>query len=249
MNIINFLSNLPFPPRCVFCNNMLEPNHPDSVCAKCRLEIHLCADYLCCKKCGKPVVSYDDSKICYSCLNTKHRYNRAISALVYEGDVRYAVIRNKKRSVKANISEFARLMSLAIHMNYDGIAFDGIVSAPPSKKSIRKNERNHIDPIADELAKLLDLPHFKNCLRKIRKTPRQSSLNYSQRRENLKNSIECKADMSGKTLLFIDDVLTTGSTADECARMLKLNGAKAVYVATLATTVKQYVIHSNSQTD
>lgn len=238
---IKFLTNLLFPPRCVFCNRILEPNHTDNVCQKCRFEIRYCADSLCCVKCGKPVVSYGEEKKCYSCLNTRHQFTRAVSALVYSGNVRYAVIRNKRRCINENINEFARLIFLAVQLNYSGIAFDGIVSAPPSAKSIRKNGHDHILPISEKLSELLGVPHLRGCLRKIRHTPRQSSLKFAERLENLRGAIECTEDMSGKTLLFIDDVLTTGATADECARALRHAGAKRVYVATLATTIKEYV--------
>ncbi len=75
---------------------------------------------------------------------------------------------------------------------------------------------------------------------KTKKTLPQKELNFSQRAENLRGSVSCGADVSGMTVLLIDDVLTTGATADECTRALKAAGAKAVYVATLATTVKKY---------
>ncbi len=236
---LKFLTNLIFPPKCVFCNNILEPSHTDNVCAECRLGIRYCKDFLCCVKCGKPVVSYGEDKKCYACLNTRHRFTRAASALIYEKNVRYAVIRNKKRCVKANIAEFARLMSLAAEMSFGEVEFDAVVSPPPSKLSLRKNGFDHIEAIAKELAETLGLPYIKGCLCKVRQTPHQSSLKYNQRIENLRGTMECRADMSGKTVLLADDVLTTGATADECARALKSGGAKKVYVVTLATAVKE----------
>lgn len=236
---IKFLTNFIFPPKCVFCNSVLEPSHADNVCAECRLSVRYCKDYLCCVKCGKPVVSYGEEKKCYNCLNTRHRFTRAASALIYEKNVRYAVIRNKKRCVKENVAEFARLMSLTTEMSYEGIKFDAVVSPPPSKASLRKNGFDHIEAIAEELAKSLDLPYIKGCLRKVRQTPHQSSLKYAERIENLRGTMECRTDMSGKTVLLADDVLTTGATADECARALKSRGAKKVYVVTLATAVKE----------
>ena len=130
-------------------------------------------------------------------------------------------------------------MSLAAEMSFGEVEFDAVVSPPPSKLSLRKNGFDHIEAIAKELAETLGLPYIKGCLCKVRQTPHQSSLKYNQRIENLRGTMECRADMSGKTVLLADDVLTTGATADECARALKSGGAKKVYVVTLATAVKE----------
>ena len=118
---------------------------------------------------------------------------------------------------------------------FNGI--DCMVPVPLSTQRFKKRGYNQSQFLAKFVAKELGLP-MRGCLKKIRETPKQSTLNASARRENLKGAFaprkNCPA--AGKTVLLVDDVLTTGSTMDECARVLRKNGAKAIYCTTCAIT-------------
>ena len=77
-----------------------------------------------------------------------------------------------------------------------------------------------------------------NGLVREKNTKTQTKLSYLERQENLKDAfvVKNKKDFKGKVVLLVDDVLTTGSTANHCSKVLKEAGAKAVYVLTFATT-------------
>jgi predicted amidophosphoribosyltransferase len=84
------------------------------------------------------------------------------------------------------------------------------------------------------LSARLGLPVLSSALRRIRHTPRQSGLPPTERRVNLRNAFRGTAAARGRSLLLVDDVLTTGTTADEAARALRQAGAVKVIVAALA---------------
>ena len=102
----------------------------------------------------------------------------------------------------------------------------------------RLNERgyNQAGLLAKELGEILNLPVLDNAIRKTRETSRQANLNKDERRHNLSKTFTAyKKEVNGKHLLLVDDVLTTGATADIIAEYLKKKGAKTVTVLTIAS--------------
>ena len=105
----------------------------------------------------------------------------------------------------------------------------------------KKNQRgyNQSELIAKEIAKKIENIEYRNdILLKIKNTARQSSLNKEQRKENIKNAYLIKSSnkeyILNKNILIFDDIYTTGSTANECAKMLKEAGAKNIGILTIA---------------
>lgn len=120
-------------------------------------------------------------------------------------------------------------------------SLEAIVPVPLHREREWNRTFNQAELMADHLSRLLGIPVWK-ALRKFKKTPPQSSLSGTARRCNLKGSFECK---SGKTscrsVLLIDDVITTGATLQECARVLRKSaGVRKVYAVTIARAVQQF---------
>ena len=136
----------------------------------------------------------------------------------------------------------AREMYSVIQKEYSDIEFDCITFVPLRKLRQTKRGFNQSRLIAQSLAKLMNVDVIE-LLSKVRYTGVQHHKSAQERRADVFGSYdvvdEYKYKLDGKTILLIDDVKTTGSTLGECAKMLKIYGAKAVYASTFAVTKKR----------
>ena len=126
-----------------------------------------------------------------------------------------------------------------------------IISAVPIHKK-RKHDRgyNQSELIAKKLAKNIPNIIYKNILKKTINNQRQSELKKEERLENVKNvyQIQNRQIIENKRIVLFDDIYTTGSTVNECSRVLKENGAKEILVLTLASALASIVAFSPSCT-
>ncbi len=114
---------------------------------------------------------------------------------------------------------------------------DALIAVPMHVSRLRTRGYNHSALIAQNLSKTLNIPTLDNALTKLRKTTPQARLSLKQRRKNLKGSFELKKIINAKSVAIIDDVVTTGSTAEEIAKILKKNGVDYVQVWGIAHTL------------
>lgn len=213
---IEKILDLIFPPVCGICNKEINTY----LCGKCEKEIN---------------------KI--TCVGENRYDNKYFSTHMYlfkyEG-----IIRNKIISYKFNDKPYLYKTFCEIFVKNKKVCeflkkYDIIISVPMHKK--KKNQRgyNQSELIAKETAKKVENIEYRNdILIKIKNTARQSSLNKEQRKENIKNAYLIKSSnkeyILNKNILIFDDIYTTGSTANECAKMLKEAGAKNIGILTIA---------------
>ena len=115
------------------------------------------------------------------------------------------------------------------------VAADVLVPVPMTEERRKSRGYNQAELIAENLSGLINVPVSDKAV-KIKETERQATLNAKERAENLKGSFKAyKKDFRNKSVAIVDDVLTTGATADELARVLKRAGAGKVYVLTVAS--------------
>ncbi|MDO5037647.1 MAG: ComF family protein [Tissierellia bacterium] len=112
---------------------------------------------------------------------------------------------------------------------------DQVTYIPMEKSRERKRGYNQSKLLAEKIVQILDMD-LATCLEKTRPHKAQVGLRGWQRRTNLKDSLQAQGDVEGKSLLLIDDIMTTGATLEEGARALKAGGAKAVYGLVLAVS-------------
>ena len=238
--IFSHLLNILFPPKCVFCGGMMEPGADGFICRRCRRNLPYTAEHICCARCGKPVASFGEKKLCADCMKAPPRFVRCVSALEYTGNVRRSVLKFKNGKPEY-AKTYAELLAVVVGAMYGGVNFDALVAAPISPKRLKRRGYDQTARLSAEISARTGIPYIPGVLEKIRETPPQSSLNRNLRETNLNGAFRAaKADkIAGKTLLSVDDVMTTGSTLNECAKVLKAAGAKDVYAVTLATTAKR----------
>ena len=246
--IFKVLINLIYPNKCVFCGSVTDIGKEIFICDSCRENVVFCEDALCCKICGKPQVSLGEKNTCYSCLTKNYlAYKRAVSVVKYDGLTAQGVMRYKDgNNPKAGVV-FAELMAKRLESELGKIEFDYIVGVATSRRRNLKRGIDPVDILCENLAKITEIPYHKRVLKRIKDVPKQSDLNFEKRMKNLIGAIGISrgADVLGKTILLVDDVMTTGATVNECAYVLKENGAKAVYVLTFATVVKEPKTYRN----
>jgi ComF family protein len=113
-----------------------------------------------------------------------------------------------------------------------------ILPLPLHPERLRERGFNQSMEIARALGNCLNLAVDRSSLVRNRATPPQADLPLKERHRNVRGAFECTADMTGKDILLIDDVMTSGATLNECARVLKLHGASSITAVVAARALK-----------
>lgn len=224
MNAADKLLRLLYPPKCVLCGVILDEEQTD-LCPRCRRKAPECTFRR--KKSGKRS-------------NVNIRFLDSITAVwYYEGNVRNA-IRRFKFHRRAHLSEgLGRMLAMRLAEAFpEGV--DCITWVPVS--TLRRMQRGYdqAELLARAVGRELRLP-VRRLLRKTRHTVPQSGLSTAaERRANVRGAFSPQpgASAEGLRVLLTDDVLTTGATASECARVLRDMGVKSVDAAMLAISRK-----------
>ena len=206
------LLNLFFPPKCVLCKKLL-PREETDICHHCRKIT--------------PEIEKPKFRLSFVAGWTALWY--------YKGDTRASLLRYKFGGKRCYALSYGQ--ALAMHLRQKG--FDGYevltyIPVAPLRRFMRSYDQ--VELIAKATARELDVPLIPT-LKKIRNTPPQSGFHeISQRRANVLGAYRIKdpALVRDKQILLLDDVITTGATASECARVLLIAGAKEVYCAAMA---------------
>ncbi len=181
-------------------------------------------------------MSHSPDHQCGDCREKPPKYDRAISAAIYETALAEA-IHLFKYSKKANWSKpLGRLLHTRVS---DFGKLDVILPVPLHAKRLRQREFNQSLLLAREVSLAFGIPLQVNNLRRVRWTQPQIELNGDERRKNVRGAFEVKwpDQVQDQSILLIDDVFTTGATVNECARVLKKAGTEVVNVLTVARMV------------
>lgn len=192
-----------------------------------------------CPVCGRKTFA---DAICLECKADAPEFARAVSPLVYEGGALKLI--GKFKNGKAYLKEF--FADLITEKLKEPERADCIVSVPSTKKSIKKRGYDQVKMLAESLSARTGIPYIEGALEKQRETSAQKGLSREDREKNVLRCFRVakKEEIKDKIVLVIDDVLTTGATANEACRVIKKAGAKAVYFASVASV--EYRVHKNS---
>ncbi len=208
--------------------NWIYPN----ICPCCEQFIDHDADF--CEKCSAKITPYTGEN------DFIENVDRFAACCVYDENIEGAVLKFKKTACGNSYYAFAlRIYKKLKELGLDE-SIDLIVPIPLTRKKFRRRGYNQTALMANELRYMLDRG-FEDVLIKVKETKEQKTLSEYERRENLRGVFEISpnaSDITGKRILLIDDVCTTGSTLSEAAGILKAAGAETVIAAAFAKTVK-----------
>ena len=228
MKFFNWLSEQIFPENytCEICG--CEIFDGKRLCAECAKTVTF-NDGETCPVCGRKTES---SSLCLECKALAPSYEKAVSAIVYKDGG--AKLVHKFKNGGAYLKEyFADLLKDKCECFTDA---DCICFVPMTSKAERNRGYNQAELLAKSLSERLNIPLLKDGLSKVKATEPQKSLKRYERENNLKGCFKAERKaVKDKTILLIDDVLTTGATAEMICTELKRKGAKKVYLATVAS--------------
>lgn len=216
--------------HCRYCNALIEKG--EKICADCRENL--------------PVIDGERCRFCGAgkerCCCKKHRmgYDGITSPFYYEGGIKQGIHKLKFNGKDHIAHILAEEMAKSVKSDFADVNFDFICFVPFTTAQKIRRQFNQSELLAEHLSKMLGIP-LKKALIKLFETDTQHSKNIRNRRGNVFGVYDVKdgADIKDKTILLVDDIKTTGSTLDECAWILKIRGARAVYCVTAAVTGKE----------
>ncbi|MBI4715144.1 MAG: ComF family protein [Nitrospirae bacterium] len=193
-----------------------------------------------CPRCGRlfpseVALAWSPKHFCGPCRRRPPRFDRAVTLGVYEGGLREVIHLFKYRR-KVSLGE--RLIGELLRDLPPPPGIDGVLPVPLHPRRLREREFNPSLILARVVAVSWNLPLFPDLLVRTRSTPPQTGLRRKARASNVRGAIVLRSaspGLQGKGFLLVDDVLTTGATAGECARILKREGAERVHLLALAT--------------
>ena len=213
IKFFDYILSLIYPPKCVFCGTVIDKS---DICEECEKSL--------------PFTKGDS-------IYQKFPFvDKCISPLYYKDYVRRAVLRFKFAGCSCYSRRLGGIMSECAENNLDCGSIDMISCIPLSRKRMHDRGYNQAELLAKEISKKVGVEYLPT-LKKIRHNTAQSTIKDSkQRAANVIGAYRVvdAEKVKGKYILLVDDVVTTGSTVSECARILKKSGAKAVYCVTLA---------------
>jgi len=229
------LLDLIFPRICLGCGGMVSPDH-SHICWDCLASIEYVASPYC-SLCGDPVEGKVDNEfVCFNCSDTRIHFDRARSAARYRGVIQDLLREYKYRRAIWAANDLLHILEACVHAHYEPDEIDCVVFVPLYPRRRRERGFNQSALLAAGLAKALRRPLLPKCLKRVRATATQTNLTARQRATNVKGAFRARQErrLKGQRVLLVDDVMTTGATVNECARVLKEGGAEKVSVVTVA---------------
>jgi competence protein ComFC len=228
------LASLLYPPHCAGCREPLSQN--DLLCDACKKSPARIKPPFC-RTCSQPFDGAIDGEFtCANCHNRHFHFECAVSVFRSRGVIRDLLHRFKYQQEFHLRLPLADWLMQSLHdARIENQPYDSFVPVPLHSARQREREYNQAEVLAAIASERTGRPMIR-ALKRIRYTPTQTRFDRAERMENLRNAFEMRktADVQGKHLLVVDDVLTTGSTVDECARILKKAGAASIRVITVA---------------
>ena len=218
------VKNLLFPKRCIYCGAVI------GFAPSCSCAPQLAA---CQRAAGSEVVAEEQCKLSF--------VQTAAAVYAYQPPVSVGLARLKFEGKEYLAAPYGQQMAQTVLRVWGQGAFDFILPVPSTAAQIRRRGYDIPALLASSMGFMLAIPVRGDILRKDYETARQHELPLSQRKVNLLGafSVVTSEKLQGARVLLCDDILTTGATLEECAKMLKISGAGAVCGIVFAATPKQ----------
>ena len=233
------------PADCIGCGLLLGSDPVPFFCRLCWKNI-VPLNGPACISCDQPFVSpaatsHTPDHHCQSCMERPPAYDRARTLFPYLPPLQDAICAFKYRGKYALANPLANLMIRALTPE---ITADLILPVPLHPTRLRAREYNQSLLLADRIGRHLHVPVSPSAMVRLLATDPQTTLSRQERLRNLRQAFSLRHPdaIAGKRILLIDDVYTTGTTVNECAKVLKKAGAASVLALTLARTIETNLI-------
>lgn len=226
-----------FPPQCLICRNRVDAH--GTLCIICWKDVHFITEPYC-ACCGLPF-DFDIGKhaMCGDCIQERPSFSRARAAFKYD-DASSKLVTALKYNDQLHLATIYGSW-LAKAGQELIVSSDIIIPVPLHWKRFASRRYNQASLLAYALARHCNLRVLPDALKRIKPTQPQTGLTRKERQKNVHGAFEVNAKYSqaiqGKSLLLIDDVMTTSATLQQCARILLKNSAATVNVLTLARKI------------
>ena len=223
-----------YPAKCRACDDFLGVASVPYICANCWQDVQFLEPPWC-DICGTPGVD----GLCDACALSPPRYGKLRTIALYQTTLQQAIHLFKFEKKKAFARHLIQLMNTHIPSDCSIAGYDFVLPIPIHKKRLRERGFNQATLLADGIAKVEGVPVLTDVLVRKRHTVAQSSLDSAARQQNIVGAFEVQNPniISGKRLLVIDDVFTTGATIGEAVSELWTADPAEIDVLTLARTL------------
>ena len=220
-------ADLLFPRRCPVCGGVAMPKGR-LICPACLKQLSFVSSPAC-MKCGKEIGSREQ-EYCADCIRRKKSFTRGFALLNYDSRSAVSMAAVKYHNKREYLDFYARAAALRFEKQFRQAGIQVIVPVPVHASRLKTRGFNQAAVLAEKLSAELGIP-WEELLIRVKKTDPQKSLGSAERLKNLRGAFEAEQE-AGKweRVLLVDDIYTTGSTAEICSRALLKTGVKQVFV-------------------
>ena len=220
-------ADLLFPRRCPVCGGVAMPKGR-LICPACLKQLSFVSSPAC-MKCGKEIGSREQ-EYCADCIRRKKSFTRGFALLNYDSRAAASMAAVKYHNKREYLDFYARAAALRFGKQFRQAGIQVIVPVPVHASRLKTRGFNQAAVLAEKLSAELGIP-WEELLIRVKKTDPQKSLGSAERLKNLRGAFEAEQE-AGKweRVLLVDDIYTTGSTAEICSRALLKTGVKQVFV-------------------
>lgn len=232
---LHLLVDIIYPNKCPTCKKFTDDGN---FCLDCWNHLNFITNP--CIFCGRPIPLAFRASICPTCPKPDNYYDRIISAVCYNKIIAKTIFEFKYNEKTFLSKLLSRLLvnSLNKLVDEERITIDYIIPIPIHIKKLRKRGFNQSLLLVKDLSKITNIPYIADLLIKSTYTTSQTTLTYFERKRNVKSTFrfneKYKNDIINKNILIVDDVITTGSTINECAKILKHNKINKLFAISVA---------------
>lgn len=225
-----------FPPICPLCTKELL-DKGERICKSCRKK-KIFIQSPTCYSCGKPMKSYE-KEYCNDCRKHPKQFKRGLGLCIYEKPVTDSLAAIKYKNQRKLANYYIEEIKKKKYKELKSLNVDAVVPVPIHRKKRRKRGFNQAELFAKGIAQMLQIPMYTKIIERVHDTKPQKKLGPGERKKNLKKAFygnKMKYQEAGmpKKVLVVDDIYTTGATAEAVTIALKSLGVKEVYVFCIA---------------
>ncbi|WP_020471746.1 ComF family protein [Zavarzinella formosa] len=234
-DLLHGVRQLAYPNLCLWCRELHDDPAAD-FCQKCLAEFTTDPEAICPRCCLTVAPQVDVSAGCVQCRDIRFHFESATRLNTYKPPLSDVIVRMKRPPGEDLAESLAKVWADKMAAKMQPLKPDMVMPIPLHWRRRLWRGFNGPNLFAIALASRLRIPCRPRLLRRVRPTPSQTTLTVAQRRDNMRNAFAARKpkELAGKTVILVDDVLTTGSTLSEAAKALKSAGTATVHVAVIA---------------